>query len=74
VSLDFYFVLGLVLGILSIPSIISAYSDGNTPRFSAIMVVIAGGLMAYAASNKPGGYELSEIPAVFMSVVSQIIR
>lgn len=73
-TLDFYFVLGLVLGVLSIPSIISAYSDGHTPRFSAIIVVIAGGLMAYAASNKPGGYELGEIPTVFMSVVSQIIR
>nr|WP_239030001.1 hypothetical protein [Nereida sp. MMG025] len=72
--MDYYFIFGLVLAILCVPAIISAYSENRTPRFSAIMVVIAGGLMAYAASNKPGGYELGEIPELFVTVVGQIIR
>ena len=36
--------------------------------------LIGGGLVTFAATQKPGGYELTQIPNVFIDVVSQIIR
>jgi hypothetical protein len=41
---DTTFVVSLVLGILAIPAIVSALSDGRTPRIATVVVVIAGGL------------------------------
>ncbi|MGC8201596.1 hypothetical protein ACP2AV_02715 [Aliiroseovarius sp. PTFE2010] len=71
---DLYFVLGLVVGILAIPAIFSAVSEGRVPRAAAIMVMISGGLIVLAVSQKPGGYALNEIPDVFARVVGHYIN
>ncbi|MEM6479208.1 MAG: hypothetical protein AAF841_01870 [Pseudomonadota bacterium] len=71
---DLWFCLGVVLAILSIPSLLSAWSDGRTPRASAITVLLAGGMIALAMISKPSGYELAEIPNVFAEVIGRYIR
>ncbi|MFC6761082.1 hypothetical protein ACFQFQ_18870 [Sulfitobacter porphyrae] len=40
---DLALVLGIVIGALSIPSILSALSDRRAPRASALTILIAGG-------------------------------
>lgn len=65
--------IGMVLGVFSVPSILSAYSEGRAPRVAAITLISAGGLIYWAVSTKPGGYSLSELPHVLISVIARYI-
>ena len=71
---DLMFVIGLVVGGFSIPSIMGALADGRVPRAASIAIMVAGGLIVLAVQGKPGGYELSDIPDVFVSVVGRYIN
>lgn len=73
-STDLALVIGIIVGVLAIPGILSAIIDSNPPRVAAIAVIVSGGLMVYAVYNKPGGYSVSDLPDVFTSVVRQFIR
>ncbi|OUS36282.1 hypothetical protein A9Q94_09930 [Rhodobacterales bacterium 56_14_T64] len=68
---DLALVLGLVIGGFSIPSILSAISDRRSPRASALTILIAFGLLFYAMTVKPGGYQIDQIPDVFFSVLGR---
>lgn len=68
---DTTLIAGLVMAVFSLPAIISAFSDGRTPRVAAIVMVIAGGLVIYALNTKPGGYRMQDIPEVFFQVVAK---
>jgi hypothetical protein len=72
-SYDMALVLGLVIAGFSIPAIVSAFSDGRTPRAAALMVMIGGGLVAWSVTSKPGGYTLDNIPEVFVKVTRDLI-
>jgi hypothetical protein len=68
---DLVLVVGIILAVLSIPSILSAISDRRAPRASAITVLIAGGLILFAVQGKPGGYSLEQMPDVVMSLIAR---
>ena len=64
---DLWLVIGLVLAVLTVPSLVSAWSEGDPPRASAITVLIAGGMM-----NAPGGsYSFSDLPQVITRVIGR---
>ena len=67
-------VIGLVVGGFAIPSVMGALSDWRVPRAAAIAIIIAGGLVAFAVRDKPGGYSINEIPDVFVNVVGRYIN
>jgi hypothetical protein len=71
---DIALIAGLILLLLSIPSMLSAYSMDRAPRASMLTLLIAGGLIIFAVQTKPGGYQLADVPDVFFSVVARIIR
>lgn len=71
---DLMMVIGLVVGAFSIPSIMGALADGRVPRAAAIAVMVSGGLIVLAIRDNPGGYEISDIPDVFVSVVGRYIN
>ena len=68
---DLALVLGLVLAALSIPSILSAFSDKRAPRASAITILIAGVLIFYAIGQYPAGVPWNKLPDIFMTVVAR---
>lgn len=68
---DTSLIAGLVLAVFSLPAVVSAFSDGRTPRVAAIVMIMAGGLMAYALTTKQGGYRMQDIPQVFFHVVGK---
>jgi len=70
---DLIFIIGLVLGVFSIPSVLSAFSEGRAPRVAAITIIAAGAMVLYAIQNKPGGYDIYEIPNVFVQVVARYL-
>jgi uncharacterized membrane protein YjjP (DUF1212 family) len=71
---DLFLVIGLIVGVLSIPSLLSAFSESRTPRAGAIMVLIAGVLLVLAVQNKADGYTIDEIPQVFFKVIGRYTR
>ena len=68
---DTTLIAGRVLAVLSLPAVFSAFADGRTPRIAAIVMIIAGGMVVFALSTKPGGYRMHEIPQVFFQVVGK---
>lgn len=68
---DTLFVIGLGLGVLSIPSVVSSISKGDRPRIATITLMISGAMVVWAMSNKPGGYSLETIPAVVAKVLRE---
>lgn len=70
---DLALVIGLVIAALSVPSILSAVADRRAPRASAITVLIAGGLIVFAIQGKPGGYRLTDLPDVVVSVAARFM-
>ncbi len=71
---DIYLVVGVVVGVLAIPSLLGAYSGGRPPRAGAIMVLIAGGLITLAAMNNPKGYTLQDVPKAFVRVIGKFVN
>lgn len=69
---DLALVIGLIILVLSAPAIISAISDGRAPRTAALALVIGGGLVIYALTQKPGGYAIDEVPEAFIKVIAWI--
>ncbi|MEL6452855.1 MAG: hypothetical protein AAFQ19_16500 [Pseudomonadota bacterium] len=68
---DVFLVLGIIIAGFSIPSILSALSDGRAPRASALTVLIAGGLILYAIQTQPGGYTFQDLPDAFVRVAAR---
>lgn len=73
-NIDIAIVSGLVLLVLSIPAIFSAFSEGRAPRVAAIVMVAGGSLMVWAFSQKPGGFDLAEIPNAIVRVVAMFVN
>lgn len=71
---DLFLVLGLIISMLSIPSIFGALVDGRVPRAAAIMVMIGGGMVAVALIGKPSGYTFQDIPKAFTRVIGAYIN
>jgi len=71
---DTYLVIGLIILVFTIPSIVSAYSEGRAPRIAAIMLLIGGGLTAYAVTQNPIGYTIQDVPQAFVRVIGQLVR
>ncbi len=70
---DLLFIIGLILAVFSVPSILSAFSEGRAPRVAAITIVIAGALVVWAIKENPDGYSFKEIPDTFVRVVARYL-
>lgn len=70
---DLLLIIGIVLAVLSIPSMLSAFSERRTPRVAAFTAIVAGCMIVWAFREQPGGYTIQEIPEVFVRVVAQFI-
>ncbi|KPQ14828.1 MAG: hypothetical protein HLUCCA09_03000 [Rhodobacteraceae bacterium HLUCCA09] len=71
---DQFFVIGLLVGLLSIPALISAFSESRPPRAAAIMVMISIVLILLAVLQKPGGYDMGEVPGIVAGVLSDLVN
>jgi hypothetical protein len=71
---DLLLTIGVVFLVITIPSLLSAWTDGRFPRLAALMVLAGAGLIATAAQNKPTGYMVSEVPHVMMSVIGRYLN
>jgi len=70
---DLFFVVGVVLAVFSIPSIVSALSDGRAPRVPAMMIILGSLMIGYAMQQRPGVYGLDTLPDTFVRVVARYL-
>lgn len=71
---DLALVIGLIVGVFSIPAVVSSFADRRTPRVAAITLIISGGLLAWAMTQKPGGYKINEVPSVVVKVIGRYVN
>ena len=71
---DLALVIGLVISVFAIPAMVSAISERRAPRIAAVAVIVGGGLAAWAITQKPGGYTISEVPDVIVRVVARYVN
>lgn len=69
---DAALVVGIILLVFSVPSILSAFSEGRAPRVAAFTIVVGGTMTIWALNQKPGGFDIMEIPDAFVRVVARI--
>jgi len=70
---DLLLVIGIVLAVLAVPAILSAFTDGRPPRAAAILIMVAAGLIGLAVVNRPMTYTLDEVPDVFVRVIGRYL-
>ena len=70
---DAYFVVGLVILAVAVPTMFGAMRRGKAPRLSSVMFLIGGGLVVVAIGAKPNAYSISTIPQVFEAVISSFL-
>jgi hypothetical protein len=71
---DVLFVVGFAIAVLSIPAIVSAFSDERSPRVPAIVVLIGGLMIGYAISERPNAYSFETLPDVFVRVIGKVMN
>ena len=71
---DLILTIGIVLAVLSIPSLLAAWAESRVPRLGAMMNVAALGMILVALQVRPGGYALTDVPGVMIDVVSRLFN
>jgi hypothetical protein len=71
---DLILTLGIVLLILTLPSLLAAWVEGQAPRVGAIMLVASLAMIVAALLYKPGGYAINEMPGVMVAVFARMVN
>lgn len=71
---DLILTIGLVLLVLAVPSLLSAWVEGRAPRMGAIMSIVALGMILTATFEKPGGYAPNQVPGVMIAVFARAFQ
>ncbi|SCZ49241.1 hypothetical protein [Epibacterium ulvae] len=70
---DLSLIVGLGLGVLSVPALLSSISDARAPRGGGVALMLAVALIVYAMLEKPGGYTLDDLPNVLSTVTNRYL-
>ncbi|PHQ94507.1 MAG: hypothetical protein COB40_12045 [Marinosulfonomonas sp.] len=71
---DIILVFGVIIGVLAIPSLISAFSAGRSPRAATVLFMVGGAMVSWVIIQQPNTYSVENFPDVFVKVVAKIIR
>lgn len=71
---DLALVIGLLVAVFSVPALVSSFSERRAPRVAAIALIVGGGLIAWAVTQKPGGYSFDQVPNVVVKVVARFVN
>lgn len=68
------FVLGLLLGVFSLLSLASAWTDRRVPYAALILISISAFLIVPVWMARPEGIPIEEWPEMIINVIAKIIR
>jgi hypothetical protein len=71
---DLALTVGIVLLVLSVPSLLAAWVESRAPRMGAIMAVAALSLIIAALYENPGGYAFNQVPGVMIKTVARFFE
>jgi hypothetical protein len=71
---ELFLVIGVILCGLAFPSIVGAFSENRPPRTAAILLMLGGGMIAFAVSQSANGYAVQDFPQIFMKVINHYLR
>lgn len=71
---DLLLVTGVVVAILAVPSVISAFSESRPPRAAAILFLIGGTLVVIALTQGTTRYSMGDLPEVLTRVVARYLN
>lgn len=70
---DSMLVAGIILVLMTLPALLSAYTEGRLPRIAALLLMTGSLLIVIALKQKPSGYDFAQIPGVFERVFARLI-
>ena len=70
---DLVLTVGVVLLVLSLPSLMSAWVEGRFPRVGFVMLTAALAMILTAHLYRPGGYRLDELPGAVLNVLARAL-
>jgi formate-dependent nitrite reductase membrane component NrfD len=68
---DLVLTIGIVLAVMSVPSLLAAWAESRAPRIGLVLAIAALGMIVAAVMIRPGGYSLNDVPTVMLGVVSR---
>lgn len=71
---DLVLTLGIVLVVLTIPSLLAAFVEGRPPRVGALVLLAAMAMILSAVMYRPTGYRFDEVPTVMLNVVMRTVN
>ncbi len=69
---DLVLTAGILLLVLTLPSLLSAWVEQRVPRVGVIMGLAAIIMIVAALTTRPGGYSFSEVPSVILGVFARL--
>jgi formate-dependent nitrite reductase membrane component NrfD len=69
---DLVLTIGIILLVLTIPSLLSAWVEQRVPRVASLMAIASLGMIVGALMTRPGGYSFSEVPSVMLRVFARL--
>ena len=69
---DLYLTVGIILGLLTLPSLLNAWTEGRPPRVGAILLIVSVILISVALTQRPSGYSFGEIPKAMLKVFGRL--
>ncbi|MGR3289637.1 MAG: hypothetical protein ACU0C9_00360 [Paracoccaceae bacterium] len=71
---DFILVLGVIIGAMAFPSLLSAFSASRPPRAALLLLVVGGALVSWAVYQQPNTYSVEDVPKLFLEVIGKFLR
>jgi hypothetical protein len=70
---DLILVIGIIVGVLAVPSLLGAFSENRAPRAASILFLISGTLIVVALTQSPQRYGFGDIPDLFVRVIGRYL-
>lgn len=70
---DLWLAIGLMIVVLCVPSILSAWAQYKPPRASAVTAVIGLSMILVAFWAEPGGYGIGDIPIAVTEAIGRYL-
>ena len=71
---DLLLIVGLIVTILAVPSVISAFSESRPPRAAAVLFLIGGTLIVVALTQGNARYSMADLPEVVSRVIARYLN
>ncbi|SFL69856.1 hypothetical protein [Shimia aestuarii] len=71
---DYVMTIGMVIGLFSIPAMLSAYADERFPRGPMAAFILSAAVIVLAFVMNPGRYTVAEMPNVVVRVIADILH